>query len=238
MPKITLLSRVHDALPLAASLADDKDAYADELQDYERQAKKIIKNVSREHGGGGLQGSAVTAAARSSSASASATVEVGYFSFHYLAANDVVYLTLTERAYPRKLAFAYLDELRREFETVYTQQQVQSAARPYEMVRFDTFIQKTKRVYLDASTPRNLDKLNSELVGVRDIMTRSINDVLGRGERLEHLQQSSSTLRSESRRYLRSTKRANLILRYRQYGPMAAILLVLGVALWFFKLRR
>ena len=229
MPKITLISRVTDALPLAASLADDKDAYANELQEYERQAKRIVKNVCAE------RSRSVTRL--SSSVSGAATVDVGYFVFHYLVAGAVVYLTLAEKAYPRKLAFAFLDELRREFETVYGRQ-IETATRPYEMIRFDTFMQKTKRVYLDASAPRNLEKLNSDLLDVRDIMTRSIHEVLGRGERLETLQTTSSKLSSESRKYLRHAKRARWILRLRQYGPLALVFVIVVVGLWFFKLRR
>jgi vesicle transport protein SEC22 len=134
------------------------------------------------------------------------------------------------------LAFAFLDELRREFEAVYGAQ-VALANRPYEMIRFDSFIQKTKKVYLDASAVRNLERLNSELLDVRDIMTRSIQEVLGRGERLESLQNTSAMLSAESRKYLRRAKHARWMLRIRQYGPMMVILVIIAVLLWFFKLR-
>ena len=49
----------------------------------------------------------------------------------------------------------------------------------------DTFIQKTKRLYLDTRTQRNLNKMNEELAEVQQIMTRNIQEVLGQGERLE-----------------------------------------------------
>ena len=113
------------------------------------------------------------------------TVDSGdYFSFHYVLSGGVCFLTLTERAYPKRLAFDYLDELKREFFQVYGTQ-LQSASRPYEFIRFDTFIQKTKKVYSDSRTQRNLDKLQTELRDVHSIMTKNINDVISRGERLE-----------------------------------------------------
>lgn len=62
---------------------------------------------------------------------------------------------------------------------------VASASRPYEFIRFDTFIQKTKKLYVDSRTQRNLDKLNVELRDVQEIMNRNINEVIGRGERME-----------------------------------------------------
>lgn len=113
------------------------------------------------------------------------TVESGpHFCFHYVLSNGVCILTLTERAYPKRLAFDYLDELRKEFFQIYGNQ-VGTATRPYEFIRFDTFIQKTKKVYNDSKTQRNLQKLNSELKDVHSIMTKNINEVISRGERLE-----------------------------------------------------
>ena len=49
----------------------------------------------------------------------------------------------------------------------------------------DTFIQKTKKLYLDTRTQRNLAKLNQDIAEVHSIMTRNIQEVLGQGERLD-----------------------------------------------------
>lgn len=49
----------------------------------------------------------------------------------------------------------------------------------------DTFIQKTKKLYLDTRTQRNLSKLNDDLAEVHSIMTRNIQEVLGQGEKLD-----------------------------------------------------
>ena len=49
----------------------------------------------------------------------------------------------------------------------------------------DKFIQKTRKLYLDTRTQRNVNKLNEELVEVQSIMTKNIQEVLGQGEKLE-----------------------------------------------------
>ena len=49
----------------------------------------------------------------------------------------------------------------------------------------DTFIQKTKKLYQDTRTQRNIAKLNDELYEVHQIMTRNVQDVLGVGEKLD-----------------------------------------------------
>lgn len=53
----------------------------------------------------------------------------------YLIADNVVYLTIAEKSYPRKLAFSYLDELSKEFATSYGPK-VETVRRPYAFVGF------------------------------------------------------------------------------------------------------
>lgn len=62
----------------------------------------------------------------------------------------------------------------------------------------DTFIQKTKKLYLDTRTQRNLNKLNEDLNEIHNIVTRNVQDVLGQGEKLDRAPTPAtrSTLRS------------------------------------------
>ncbi|ONM11703.1 25.3 kDa vesicle transport protein [Zea mays] len=64
--------------------------------------------------------------------------------------------------------------------------QIETAARPYAFIKFDTFIHKTKKLYLDTRTQRNLAKLNDELYEVHQIMTLNVQEVLGVGEKLDY----------------------------------------------------
>ena len=49
----------------------------------------------------------------------------------------------------------------------------------------DTFIQKTKKLYVDTRTQRNMAKLTEDITEVHSIMTKNIQDVLNHGERLD-----------------------------------------------------
>ena len=55
----------------------------------------------------------------------------------------------------------------------------------FEVSGADTFIQRTKRLYIDTRTQRNINKLNEDLTEVHSIMTKNIQDVLGQGEKLD-----------------------------------------------------
>ena len=63
------------------------------------------------------------------------SVDSGYFVFHYMIDTDVCYLTLTEKSYPKKLAYQYLEELQSEFVNLYGPQ-IQTVSRPYAFIKF------------------------------------------------------------------------------------------------------
>ena len=46
---------------------------------------------------------------------------------------------MCDRAYPKKLAFQYLEELRNEFERV-NGSQIETAARPYAFIKFGRYL--------------------------------------------------------------------------------------------------
>ncbi|GJV38795.1 25.3 kDa vesicle transport protein-like protein [Tanacetum coccineum] len=69
-----------------------------------------------------------------------------------------------------------------------------------------TFIQRTKKLYQDTRTQRNVSKLNDELYEVHQIMTRNVQEVLGVGEKLDQVSKMSSRLTSESRIYADKAK--------------------------------
>ncbi|KAJ6932829.1 25.3 kDa vesicle transport protein [Populus alba x Populus x berolinensis] len=181
MVKLTLIARVTDGLPLAEGLDDGRDVKDAEM--YKQQVKALFKNLASGHND----------ASRMS-------IETGPYIFHYIIEGRVCYLTMCDRSYPKKLAFQYLEDLKNEFERV-NGPQIETAARPYAFIKFDTFIQKTKKLYQDTRTQRNIAKLNDELYEVHQIMTRNVQEVLGVGEKLDQVSQMSSRLTSESRVY-------------------------------------
>jgi vesicle transport protein SEC22 len=144
----------------------------------------------------------------------------------------VCYLTLCDRSYPKKLAYQYLEELQHEFEKV-NRSQIETVARPYAFIKFDTFIQKTRKLYMDTRTQRNLSKLNDDLFEVQQIMTRNIQEVLGVGDRLDQVSQMSSRLSSESRIFADKAKDLNRQAFIRKWAPVAIVVGIVVLLLWF-----
>lgn len=212
MVKLTMIARVTDGLLLVEGLDDVRN-----LQDadvYKHQAKALFKNLS----------SGQNDASRMS-------IETGPFVFHYIIEGHVCYLTMCDRSYPKKLAFQYLEDLRNEFERV-NGNQIETAARPYAFIKFDTFIQKTKKLYLDTSTQRNLAKLSDELFEVHQIMTRNVQEVLGVGEKLDQISQMSSHLTSESSIYADKARDLNRQALIRKWAPVAIVFGIVILLFW------
>lgn len=211
MVRLTLIARARDGLPLSEGLDADKDH---DMYAYKSQAKGIFKKL-------GTSGSKPPPRM---------SIESGAYTFHYLIAEDVCFLTLADKSYPKKLAYQYLEELQSEFSRLYGQQ-LEDVTRPYAFIKFDTFIQKTKKLYLDTRTQRNLAKLNQDIAEVHSIMTRNIQEVLGQGERLDKMTEMSNMLSADARQFAVKAKDLYRQALLRKYLPLAVVVLVLGAVL-------
>lgn len=139
--------------------------------------------------------------------------------YSYLVKDDVCFLCICDHSYPRKLAFTYLADIASEFTTSYSPTQYLSPnMRPYAFVEFDTFIQRTKKLYQDSRASQNLDRLNDELKDVTKVMTKNIEDLIYRGDSLERMGELSGRLREDSRKYKKAAVRINWELLIKQVG--------------------
>ncbi len=82
-----------------------------------------------------------------------------------------------------------------------------------------------------------MQRLNESLTEIQHIMSTNIQDVLQRGEKLEHVQGMSSTLLTESKRFESAAKAANRGAWWKTYGPLmfVALVIVLVIYLKFFR---
>jgi vesicle transport protein SEC22 len=212
MVRSTQISRL-DGLMLCASVDEEQSEAA--LAEVKGQVRQVLRKLTR-------------------NSESQASVDCGtQYTLHYLIDQDVVFLCICDRSYPRKLAFTYLSDLAREFNTTHPYAQVHSPAlRPYAFMDFDSFIGKTKAVYADARASQNLDQLNDELRDVTKIMTKNIEDLLYRGDSLERMGEISSRLRDDSKKYRRAAVRINWELLLKQYGPFAGLGFIILIFIW------
>jgi len=209
---LTMIARVADGLPLAASVTEDEQAGRNVLE-YQNQAKQLFRKMNENSPSRG-------------------SLETGPYHFHYFIENGVCYLALCDQSFSKRLAFSYLEELQNEFNTLYGKR-VNQVSRPYSFIEFDTFIQKSKKSFMDSRARRNLNQVNLELRDVQRIMVQNIEDVLLRGEQLVSLDDKASNLSTMAKKY---KKDAHSLNNMSMYAKIAAALFfvfcLMGYFLW------
>lgn len=166
---------------------------------------------------------------------AKCTLEAGpSFYYHYIVENGVCYMALTARGYPKRLAFAYLEELQQLFERDHGHE-VSTYDRPYAAIKFEPTMSRLRRTYVDPRSPAMVAKLNSDLSNIRTIMVSNIEEVLRRGEKLDSIEDKSASLASDSKKFVKASKYVRLQYFLRTMGPLVAVvLLVLFMLYWRF----
>ncbi|XP_061790008.1 vesicle-trafficking protein SEC22b-A [Nerophis lumbriciformis] len=211
---LTMIARVADGLPLAASMQENDQSGRD-FQQYQNQAKQLCRKLNAQ-------------------SPERCTVEARDMSFHYLIAEGVCYLSLCEPSFPKKIVFAYLEDLHSEFFDQYGRK-VPTVTRPYSFIEFDTYMQKTKKTYIDSRARRNLGSINTELQDVQKIMVANIEEVLQRGEALSVLDTKASNLSTLSKKYGSDAKYLNTRSTYAKLaaGAVFFITLIIYVRFWW-----
>ncbi|EME47184.1 hypothetical protein DOTSEDRAFT_69214 [Dothistroma septosporum NZE10] len=203
-----------DGLTLVGSVDDGQ---LQELPELKQHIRTIMKKINR-------------------NSEPRASIESDRNCIHYVLGDDLAYIAITERSYPKKLAVTYLEDIRNEFQSSYKRDDyLDPQLRPYAYSEFDRFLDKTKRTYQDSRATDNLGRLNDELKDVTQVMTKNIEDLLYRGDSLEKMGDMSSRLREDSAKYKRAAVRINWELLLKQYGPFAGLgLVILILLVWRF----
>lgn len=116
MPLFTVIMRLTPPLVLAESM--DNDSGSAELSSMRQQAKKLLETIAR-------------------SGESSAVYTSGNYYFIHITENDVCYLTLCDSSYPKKLAYSFLEELKKEFDVQHGAE-VAKTKRPFAFELFGT----------------------------------------------------------------------------------------------------
>lgn len=213
MVLMTMIARVADGLPLAASMMEDEQA-GRSLMEFQNQAKQLFRKISSDP-----------------QPPARLSLEAGPYIFHYYIENRVCYLVLCDQSFSKRLAFSFLEDLQTEFGSTYGSR-VETVSRPYSFIEFDTYIQKVRKNYMDSRARKNLSSINTELQDVQRIMVQNIDDVLQRGDSLSVLDTKASNLSTLSSKYKKDAKYLNL---RSSYAKIAAIVIVIIVFLLFIR---
>lgn len=218
----TTIYQLSTTTPLAASSDDIKESQLIELK---KKIKPIILKISNPH------------------EPDIGNIESKPYCIHYKInkENDLLIIVITNDKFPNQLALSYLSEIEDEFNHIYKNEITSfrergEIIRPYQFMSFETFINKSKKIYSDSRAKDGLNDINNQLNDVKNIMNKNINDLLNRGENLNNLQDLSNSLKEQSFKYKKYAKKINWDLFIKQYTPLAVVALVVLLLIyrWFF----
>ncbi|KAG5884408.1 hypothetical protein JTB14_007006 [Gonioctena quinquepunctata] len=211
MVLMTMIARVADGLPLAATMQEDEQS-GRSILDYQNQAKMLFRKLGPQ-------------------SPPRCTIETGPFLFHYLIEFDVCYLVLCEKNYSKRLAYSYLEDIAQEFHSQYGKR-VNTVTRPYTFIEFDTYIQKAKKTFTDSRSRRNLNNINNQLQDVQRIMVQNIDDVLQRGTVLSELDTKTQNLSMLTEKYKKDATYLNMKSMYVKAAVGGIVFLIFILYFW------
>ncbi|CAN0413385.1 unnamed protein product, partial [Hapterophycus canaliculatus] len=72
-------------------------------------------------------------------------------------------------------------------------------------------IQRKRKEFLDPQSRNNMARLNDDLADIHSIMKQNIEEVLNRGEKLDHVSEISKTLSTQAEQFKWSSKKLSLM---------------------------
>ncbi|KAH9641974.1 hypothetical protein HF086_010486 [Spodoptera exigua] len=209
MVLMTMIARVVDGLPLAATMQEDEQSGCNVLE-YQNQAKMLFRKLGPQ-------------------SPTRCSIETGPYLFHYLIEHEICYLVLCERNYSKRLAFSYLEEIAQEFYQQYGKR-VNTVTRPYTFIEFDTWMQRARRQYAEGGARARRAGAAAQLggqLGDRASMWFSLNN-----EFVSELDTKTQNLSMMSSKYKKDATYLNTKSMLVKVTAGAVILLVFVLYFW------
>lgn len=129
-----------------------------------------------------------------------------YKAFVQVQNNELSAVVVAEEKYPKEVAFFLLKNILSEYES--------KSGETWEKIMIDQnepcpFLQKLLSEYKNPNEVYKIFKIQEGLDDIKEIMYKNIEQVMRRGENLEHLQQKAETLSDHSGEFFLKAKKQN-----------------------------
>lgn len=184
MLHFTQIARQSDALALAADTESGGNADPN-VEKNKVAAKNLLRRLSSSNSNPQMnmsygQNSVIPPGGGVGAPPVCLSVEAGSYTYHVLIEGGVMFITLCDATSPAGNAYAYLADVSREFLQQYSNA-IDSYTRPYACIKFDSYLQKTKKVFSSSHArgaamsmpaggryPAPVKRLYREVMGIAD----------------------------------------------------------------------
>lgn len=160
MLSYTYIVRMSDGLALSA---DTETAQTQDMERHKLTCKNLTKKLSQ-----------------SPSLPQCVSVVSQSRTFHVFNENGVMYLTVCDKGSPSAVVFAFLEDICREFTEQYGSQ-VEGARRPYPFIKFDMYLQKTKKVFATGAFSTGRAQMN-QTSSRQPPVQKTFREIMGHNE--------------------------------------------------------
>jgi vesicle-associated membrane protein 7 len=157
--------------------------------------------------------------------------------FHYISEGGFTYLVMADDSAGRRMPFAFLADLQRQFTSLPSSSATSSpASLPSYGLQgtFSPIISTLMHTYNTTPPTDELARAQTELNQVKDIMVQNVEQILSRGERIELLVDKTDTMASQATAFRRGARSVRRQMWWKN-GKIMALSVVVGlVLLWIF----
>ena len=167
-----------------------------------------------------------------------ASYESGKFVFHCQVENEIVYICGSEGEYTSRQVYGYLNEIKGKFKEQFGGGKYPRSTdlTPKTCARFSATLAAETRVFNENPESDKMGKLRAQIDDVKQVMLQNIDDLIQRGDQIDHLVSSTGELQYEAAKFQTNAttlKRAMMMRNIKLAIALFLALCILGLIIAF-----
>jgi len=154
-------------------------------------------------------GKTIAERAKPTSARQSVQLEGNVAMAHSLLQGDICGLVISDSVYPQRVAFQLISEVIRKFKEQMKGKYESSSANAASIKPQFPFADEQFKKFQDPGEADKLTKIQNDLLDVQETVTKTLDQILERGEKLDSLVDKSDALGASSKMFYRTAKKNN-----------------------------
>jgi len=151
--------------------------------------------------------------------------------FHYAASDGVIYLCMSDEQFPRRIAFAFLEDIKTRFMSMY--KNTYKNAMAFGMnEEFSRVLQRQMEYFSYDPSVDKISLVQKKVDETKKVMVENIERVLDRGEKIELLVTRTEQLQDHSYRFSTESRRFKWSMCRENYKLWAILIVVIIIIVW------
>jgi len=151
--------------------------------------------------------------------------------FHYSASDGLIFLCMSDEQFPRRIAFAFLDDVKNRFLAVYKTSF--KDALPFAMnEEFSRVLQRQMEYFSYDPSVDKIALVQKKVDDTKKVMVENIERVLDRGEKIELLVSRTEQLQDQSYKFSSESRRLRLAYCFTNIKLWIVLFIVVIVLIW------